>query len=392
MLTKRVNSIKPSPTIAVSNRVQELKAAGHDIIDLGAGEPDFDTPEHIKQAAIAAIQNGETKYTAVDGTPALKNAIIDKLKKENNLQYAANQVLVSCGAKHSLFNLFQAVLQQGDEVIIPAPYWVSYPDMVKLAAATPVIVTADINNNFLITAKQLENSITKNTKLLILNSPSNPSGSTYTKLQLAKLGSILGKHPQILIATDDIYEHILWTEEAFSNILNATPSLYDRTIVINGVSKVYAMTGWRIGYAAGSATIIAAMKKIQSQSTSNPNSIAQAASVAALQGEQSCITDMVKHFKQRHDQVVTRLNNIKGIRAITSQGTFYTFPDISAAMQALNIDNDVDFCAQLLEQTGVAVVPGSAFGLDGYMRISYATDMQTLNNALDRIEKLLGSK
>lgn len=392
MLTERVNSIKPSPTMAVSNRARELKDAGHDVIGLGAGEPDFDTPEHIKQAAITAIQNGDTKYTAVDGTPALKKAIINKLKKENDLHYEANQILVSCGAKHSLFNLFQAVLQQGDEVIIPAPYWVSYPDMVKLAGATPVIITADINNNFLMSAQQLENSITANTKLLILNSPSNPTGAAYTKQQLAKLGAVLEKHPQILIATDDIYEHILWTNEGFSNIVNATPPLLDRTIVINGVSKVYAMTGWRIGYAAGPANIIAAMKKIQSQSTSNPSSIAQAASIAALEGDQSCIADMIKHFKQRHDMVVQRLNNIKGIRAIASQGTFYTFPDISTAMQALNIDNDIDFCAYLLEQTGVAVVPGSAFGLEGYMRISYATDPDTLNNAMNRIEKLLGSQ
>ena len=392
MLSNRVNSIKPSPTIAVSNRAKELKEAGHDVIGLGAGEPDFDTPEHIKKAAIEAIQNGDTKYTAVDGTPALKKAIINKLKTDNDLSYEASQILVSCGAKHSLFNLFQAILQEGDEVIIPAPYWVSYPDMVKLCGAKPVIVSADIENDFLISAEQLEKAINKNTKLLIINSPSNPTGGAYSKQQLAELGAVLEKHPQVFIATDDIYEHILWTGQNFSNILNATPSLYDRTIVINGVSKVYSMTGWRIGYAAGSANIIAAMKKIQSQSTSNPSSIAQAASVEALQGDQSCIADMVKHFKQRHDHVVKRLNDINGIKAIDSHGTFYTFPDISEAMKLLSINNDVDFCAHLLEEAGVAVVPGSAFGLDNYMRISYATDMDTLNDALNRIEKLLGKK
>lgn len=392
MLSERVNSIKPSPTITVSNRAKELKEAGHDVIGLGAGEPDFDTPEHIKQVAIQAIEAGDTKYTAVDGTPALKAAIIEKLKRDNQLSYQANQILISSGAKHSLFNLFQAVLDADDEVIIPAPYWVSYPDMVKLAEAKPVIVSADIENQFLISAEQLEQAITDKTKLLILNSPSNPTGSAYSKQQLTELAEVLEKHPSILIATDDIYEHILWTGDRFSNILNANTSLCDRTIVINGVSKVYSMTGWRIGYAAGPDHIIAAMKKIQSQSTSNPCSISQAASVAALLGDQTCITGMVKHFKQRHDQVVQRLNEINGIQAIASQGTFYTFPNISEAMQLLNIDNDVDFCGHLLEEAGVAVVPGSAFGLSGYMRISYATDMQTLNNALDRIEKLLGRK
>ena len=287
MLSNRVNLIKPSPTIAVSNRAKELKDAGHDVIGLGAGEPDFDTPDHIKQAAIDAIQNGDTKYTAVDGTPQLKKAIIDKLKKENNFEYNAKQILVSCGAKHSLFNVFQALIGQGDEVIIPAPYWVSYPDMVKLCEGTPVIVDCKINNQFRMTTEQLEQAITDKTKLLVLCSPSNPSGSAYSEAELAALGTVLAKHPQITVVTDDIYEHILWSGKPFVNILNASPELYDQTVVINGVSKVFAMTGWRIGYAAGPEKLIGAMKKIQSQSTSNPCSIAQAASAAALSLELS---------------------------------------------------------------------------------------------------------
>ncbi len=386
MLSNRVNLIKPSPTIAVSNRAKELKDAGHDVIGLGAGEPDFDTPDHIKQAAIDAIQNGDTKYTAVDGTPQLKKAIIDKLKNENGFDYNAKQILVSCGAKHSLFNVFQALIGPGDEAIIPAPYWVSYPDMVKLCEGTPVIVDCKIDNQFRMTAEQLEQAITDKTKLLVLCSPSNPSGSAYSEAELAALGTILAKHPQITVVTDDIYEHILWTDKPFVNILNASPELYDQTVVINGVSKVFAMTGWRIGYAAGPEKLIGAMKKIQSQSTSNPCSIAQAASAAALSGDQSCITNMVKNFKERHDYVVDRLSNIKGVKVIPSDGTFYTFPDFSQAIADSEVDNDVDYAALLLEKAGVALVPGSAFGSEGHLRISYATDMDTLKNALDRIE------
>ncbi|MGH1543458.1 MAG: pyridoxal phosphate-dependent aminotransferase [Arenicella sp.] len=386
MLSNRVNLIKPSPTIAVSNRAKELKDAGHDVIGLGAGEPDFDTPDHIKQAAIDAIQNGDTKYTAVDGTPQLKKAIIDKLKNENGFDYNAKQILVSCGAKHSLFNVFQALIGPGDEAIIPAPYWVSYPDMVKLCEGTPVIVDCKIDNQFRMTAEQLEQAITDKTKLLVLCSPSNPSGSAYSEAELAALGTILAKHPQITVVTDDIYEHILWTDKPFVNILNASPELYDQTVVINGVSKVFAMTGWRIGYAAGPEKLIGAMKKIQSQSTSNPCSIAQAASAAALSGDQSCITDMVRNFKERHDYVVDRLSNIKGVKVIPSDGTFYTFPDFSQAIADSEVDNDVDYAALLLEKAGVALVPGSAFGSEGHLRISYATDMDTLKNALDRIE------
>lgn len=386
MYSKRVNLIKPSPTIAVSNRARELRAAGHDVIGLGAGEPDFDTPEHIKQAAIQAIHDGDTKYTAVDGTPALKEAIIQKFKNDNGFDYQANQILVSSGAKHSLFNVFQALIEEGDEAIIPAPYWVSYPDMIKLCEGTPVIVKCGIENKFRMTPEQLEAAISERTKLLILCSPSNPTGSAYTRDELKALGEVLLKHPQVTVICDDIYEHILWSGEPFCNLVNATPELQDRAVVINGVSKVYAMTGWRIGYAAGTAELIGAMKKIQSQSTSNPCSIAQAASVAALAGDQSCVGDMVKHFKQRHDYVVRRLSNIPGVNVVESDGTFYSFPDFSAAMQSAGVDNDIDYAALLLEKAGVALVPGSAFGADGHLRLSYATDMTTLENALDRIE------
>jgi len=392
-LSQRVQRIKPSPTLAVTARAAALRAAGQDIIGLGAGEPDFDTPEHIKQAARDAINTGKTKYTAVDGTVELKTAIINKLKNDNQLSYQADQVLVSCGGKQSFFNLAQALLDDGDEVIIPAPYWVSYPDMSLLAGGVPVIVQASQEQSFKMTPEQLEAAITEKTKLVVINSPSNPSGKAYSHDELAALGAVLKKHPNVLIATDDMYEHILWCDEPFSNIVMACPELYDQTIVLNGVSKAYSMTGWRIGYAAGPVELIKAMKKIQSQSTSNPTSISQYAAQAALEGDQSCISEMLVSFKERHDYVVDKLNDIEGISCIQSDGTFYCFPDFNPILNRMSdMSNDVDLAEYILEKAGVALVPGSAFGLDGHMRISIATSMDNLVNAMDRIAKLLNDK
>jgi len=387
-LSERVQSIKPSPTLAVTNRAAELRAAGQDIIGLGAGEPDFDTPEHIKATAIKAIETGFTKYTAVDGTPALKTAIINKLKNDNGLSYEANQILVSCGGKQSFFNLSLALLDEGDEVVIPAPYWVSYPDMVKIAEGVPVIIETTAESRFKITAEQLEAAITPKTKLVVLNSPSNPSGMAYSKAELEALAAVLLKHPHVLVATDDMYEHILWTEESFNNILTVCPELYDRCIVLNGVSKAYSMTGWRIGYAAGPQKLIGAMKKIQSQSTSNPTSIAQVAAQAAIEGDQGCVADMVKVFKQRHDYVVGALNEIEGIECLHGDGTFYVFPDFSGAQKKLGCATDTDLAEKLLE-AGVALVPGSAFGTPGHMRISFATSDENLQNAIARLKEAL---
>jgi len=392
-LSQRVQRIKPSPTLAVTARAAALRAAGQDIIGLGAGEPDFDTPEHIKQAARDAINEGKTKYTAVDGTVELKAAIINKFKNDNQLSYQADQVLVSCGGKQSFFNLAQALLDDGDEVIIPAPYWVSYPDMCLLAGGVPVIVQASQEQSFKMTPEQLEAAITNKTKLVVINSPSNPSGKAYSNDELAALGAVLKKYPNILIATDDMYEHILWCDEPFSNIVMACPELYDQTIVLNGVSKAYSMTGWRIGYAAGPVDLIKAMKKIQSQSTSNPTSISQYAAQAALEGDQSCISEMLVSFKERHDYVVDKLNDIEGVSCIHSDGTFYCFPDFNPILNRMSdISNDVDLAEYILEKAGVALVPGSAFGLDGHMRISIATSMDNLVNAMDRIAKLLNDK
>ena len=390
-LSGRVNRIKPSPTLAVTNRARELKAQGKDVIGLGAGEPDFDTPDHIKEAAIRAIRDGFTKYTAVDGTPGLKQAVIAKFKRDNALDYTPEEILVSVGGKQSFFNLAQALLDNGDEVIIPAPYWVSYPDMVLLADASPVIISAGIDQAFKIRPEQLDRTITRKTRLLVINSPSNPTGAVYTRAELAALGDVLRKHGHVLIATDDMYEHILWSDEPFCNILNVCPDLKDRTVVLNGVSKVYAMTGWRIGYAAGPKPLIAAMRKIQSQSTSNPTSIAQVAAEAALNGDQECVVPMVRAFKERHDRVVSRLNRIRGVRCLPSQGTFYAFPDFSKAIAATpDVNNDVAMAEYLLNKAEVALVPGSAFGAEGHLRLSYATSMENLDKALDRIENLLG--
>ncbi len=390
-LASRVQRIKPSPTLAVTIRAKELKAQGKDVIGLGAGEPDFDTPAHIKAAAITAINSGFTKYTAVDGIPSLKQAIIEKFKRDNNLTYEADQILVSVGGKHSFFNLAQALLEHGDEVVIPAPYWVSYPDMVLLADATPVTVLAGIDQGFKLTPQQLDATITGNTRLVVINSPSNPTGSVYSRAELEALGEVLRRYPQVIIATDDMYEHILWTDEPFCNIVMACPDLYERTMVLNGVSKAYSMTGWRIGYAAGPRPLIAAMKKIQSQSTSNPTSIAQVAAEAALNGDQGCITQMVRAFKERQDVVVERLNRIRGVRCLPSQGTFYAFADFGEVIAGRSeINNDVELAELILTDAGVALVPGSAFGAEGYLRLSYATSLEMLNAALDRLETLFG--
>ncbi|AAU91555.1 aspartate aminotransferase [Methylococcus capsulatus str. Bath] len=387
-LSDRVQSIKPSPTLAVTARAAAMRAAGKDIVGLGAGEPDFDTPDHIKQAAIQAIEKGFTKYTAVDGTPGLKQAIQAKFKRENGLDYALDQILVSCGGKQSFYNLAQALLNPGDEVVIPAPYWVSYPDMVLLAGAVPVIVEAGQQQAFKITPAQLEAALTARTRLFVINSPSNPTGMAYTAEELAGLGEVLRRFPEVVIATDDMYEHILW-EGGFSNVLNVCPDLYERTVVLNGVSKAYSMTGWRIGYAAGPERLIEAMTNIQSQSTSNPTSISQVAAEAALNGEQGFIAGMVEAFKQRHDFVVGRLNAIPGVDCLKTHGTFYVLPNVEAAMARLHLADDVALSEYLIEQGGVAVVPGSAFGAPGHVRLSIATSMANLEKAMERLATTL---
>ena len=391
-LSSRVQAVKPSPTLAVTSRAAEMRAAGKDIIGLGAGEPDFDTPDHIKQAAIKAINDGFTKYTPVDGTPGLKQAIIDKFKRDNGLEYAPDEILVSCGGKQSFYNLAQAVLDSDDEVVIPTPYWVSYPDMSILAGGVPVFVHADEKQNFKITPNQLKAAITDLTRLVVINSPSNPTGMAYSLEELEALGKVLREYPKVVIATDDMYEHIRWSDKPFVNILNACPDVKDRCLVLNGVSKAYSMTGWRIGYAAGPATIIKAMKKIQSQSTSNPTSISQVAAQAALEGSQDCIQDMLIHFKQRHDYVVDRLNKINGVNCLPTDGTFYCFPNVQEAIERIDgVTTDVELAEHLIEHAGVALVPGSAFGLAGHVRISIATSQENLTNALDRLEQALGN-
>ena len=394
-LSTRVQAIKPSPTLAVAARAAKLKAEGKDIIGLGTGEPDFDTPQHIKDAAIAAINKGFTKYTAVGGTPSLKAAIIAKFKRDNGLDYTAKQILVSCGGKQSFFNLVLATINPGDEVIITAPYWVSYPDIVLIAEGKPVIVQADIAQSFKLTPAQLEAAITPKTRMIVINSPSNPSGAVYTLEDLKGLGEVLRKHPNIIIATDDMYEHIALTDEKFCNILNACPDLYPRTMVLNGVSKAYAMTGWRIGYAAGPENIITAMENVQSQSTSNPTSISQVAAEVALNGDQNCLAPMIEAFRERHAYVVNELNNIPGVKCLMAGGAFYAFPDARGAIAKLHQQGkikeatDIALSEYLLAEAGVAVVPGSAFGSEGYIRLSFATSMDNLKTALERIAKAL---
>lgn len=390
-IAHRVQAIKPSPTLAVTARAAAMRAAGHDIVGLGAGEPDFDTPHHIKEAAIKAINKGYTKYTPVDGIPALKQAVINKFARENQLEYNLKQVIVSCGGKQAFYNMAQALLNPGDEAIIPAPYWVSYPDMVMLAGAEPVIVSANIQHGFKITPKQLEVAITDKTRLFVINSPSNPTGVHYSAKELAELGEILIQYPKIVVATDDMYEHILWEGNPFKNILNLCPALYDRTVVLNGVSKAYAMTGWRIGYAAGPERLIQKMETIQSQSTSNPTSISQYAALAALEGDQAGIQAMVKVFKERHDFVLESLRKINGVECLPCQGTFYIFPNMQGTMARLGFKTDIEFGEFLIEKAGVALVPGSAFGAPGYMRISFATSMDNLNQAMERLHNTLNS-
>lgn len=391
-LASRVSRIKPSPTLTLTARANELKAAGRDVIALSAGEPDFDTPNPIKDAAIKAIADGHTRYTAVDGIPALKKAIIDKFSRENQLTYQMDEILVSAGAKHSIFNALIALIEENsdDEVIIPAPYWVSYPDMVMLAGGQPVIVPTTTETAYKMTAAQLEAAITPKTRLLMLNTPSNPTGMAYSRSELEQLGAVLKKHPHVLVLSDDIYEHILWSKEGFLNLPMVCPDLKDQTIVINGVSKSYAMTGWRIGYTAGPAPIIKAMKKIQGQSTSNPCSIAQHAALAALSQPLSLIAPMKQAFHERHDYLVKALNNLPGVDCLPADGTFYLFADFSEAISKKGSEDDNAFAEWCMTEGGVALVPGSAFGAPGFMRLSFATSMEQLQSAIARLEKLLG--
>lgn len=386
MSSHRVQQVKASPTLVVSEKAAQMRAAGKDVINLGVGEPDFDTPDYIKEATIAALRAGFTKYTAVDGIPELKVAIQAKFKRDNQLEYSLEQILVSVGGKQSCYNLCQALLNKGDEVVIPAPYWVSYPDMVLLAEGVPVFIDSLPQTRYKITPEALAKAITSRTKLVIFNSPANPSGVAYSFEELKALGKVLLQHPQVLVATDDMYEHILWTKP-FVNILNACPELYDRTIVLNGVSKAYAMTGFRIGYAAGPSALIKAMKTIQSQSTSNPCSIAQKASVAALNGGMESIDKMVQAFQERHAYVAKRLQAISGVEVIPADGTFYIFPSVQALIKKRGFANDLEFSERLLQDEGLAVVPGSAFGIEGCIRLSFAVSMETLCDALDRLER-----
>ena len=389
-VANRAASIKPSPTLAVTAKAAELRAAGLDIIALSAGEPDFDTPSHIKEAAIKAIHDGKTKYTAAGGLPELKQAVVDKFQRENALSYKPEQALVSCGAKHSIYNLMQALLNPGDEVIIPAPYWVSYPDMAKLAGAEPVVIKTGLENRFKITRKQLHGAITDKSRLFMINSPSNPTGVSYSETELVEIAAVLTEHPEIIILTDDIYEHILWGQAGFKNLVNVCPDLYDRTVVVNGVSKAYSMTGWRIGYLGGPVSLVKAAQKIQSQSTSNASSISQYAAIAALNGDQTYINESMAIFKQRHDFVHAGLNSIDGVECTASDGTFYSFPNMQGVIDKLDgINNDIELGEYLLEQAEVALVPGSAFGAKGYMRLSYATSMENLETAIERLKSAL---
>ncbi len=388
-VSKRVQRVKPSPTVALTGRVAQLKAEGKDIIGLGAGEPDFDTPTHIADAGVEAIRKGHTRYTPVEGTAELKDAIVAKFKRENGLDYARKQILVSTGAKQTIFNLILAVIDPGDEAVIPAPYWVSYPDMVLLADGVPVTPYAGADQGYKLTPAQLEAAITPKTRLFILNSPSNPTGAAYTRAELRALGEVLMKHPKVVICTDDMYEHIYWADEPFVSLASVCPELYDRIVTTNGVSKAYAMTGWRIGYCGAPIELVTAMSTIQGQSTSNPSSIAQKAAVTALNGDQSCVREMNKHFKQRHDYIVAGLNKLPGVSCLKGAGTFYAFANVEKAMGIVGVKDDNAFAEHLLMHGGVAVVPGSGFGAPGHMRLSFACSMQTLEEALRRMEKTL---
>jgi aspartate aminotransferase len=382
-------AIKPSATGAVLALAAELRATGRDIISLGAGEPDFDTPQHIKDAAQQAIVNGDTKYTPIDGTAELKAAIQAKFSRENQLDYEPSQIIASSGAKQCLFNLCMALLGPGDEAIIPAPYWVSYPDMVRLAGAEPVIVAAGIEDDFRISPEQLRAAITDDTRLLFLNSPSNPTGASYSMAELQALGAVLNDYPKIVVAADDIYEHIHWGADPFCSFAAACPDLFDRTVTTNGVSKAYAMTGWRIGYAAGPKELITAMKTIQSQSTSNPCSVSQVAAVAALSGDQSPVATMTAAYKLRHDFVVAALNDIEGFECRSGEGTFYALPRIIGVLQRKGLASDTDLVELLINEADVACVPGTAFGAPGYIRLSFSCSMETLEDAINRIKRVI---
>ena len=395
IISDSLKRIKPSPTIAVTQKAKELKAAGKDVIGLGAGEPDFDTPDNIKKAAIDAIKAGDTKYTAVDGTKDLKEAIVKKFKRENNLNYTTDQVTVGAGGKHVIYNLMMATLNKGDEVIIPAPYWVSYPDIVLLAGANPIVIECSEEQGFKLSAKDLEAKITNNTKWLILNSPSNPTGACYTELEIKNLSQVLKRNPHVNILSDDIYEHVTYDNFKFFTIAQI-PEIKNKVVTMNGVSKSYAMTGWRIGYAAGDKEIIKAIAKIQSQSTTNPSSISQAAAVEALNGKQDFISIRSKAFQERRDFVVNSLNSIDGINCLNPQGAFYVFPNCKKLIgkkdkEGKKIQNDTDFVQSLLENFGIAVVQGSAFGLEGFFRISYATSMENLEKAMNKIKEFCES-
>jgi aspartate aminotransferase len=401
ILSTSLSRIKESPTIAITQKARLLKESGKEVIALASGEPDFDTPNNIKEAAIKAIKEGQTKYTAVDGTPELKRAIVNKFKRENNLSFDVDNITVGTGGKQVIYNCILATINSGDEVIIPAPYWVSYPDMVLLAGGTPKFVECDEQSHFKISADQLDKLITNKTKWFILNSPGNPTGMCYSRSELTELVKVLKKHKHVNILTDDIYEHILYQDKGsndsrFVNILEIDDSLKDRTLVVNGVSKAYAMTGWRIGYAAGPKELIKAIQKIQSQSTTNPSSVSQAAAVEALNGDQSFINPRALEFKKRRDFIVNALNNIKGLTCVNPEGAFYVFPNCKKLMNKKTssgkiIKNDTDFATYLLEETGVAIVQGSAFGLEGYFRISYATSMQILEKAVIKIKSFCES-
>lgn len=396
ILASSLSRIKPSPTIAVTAKARELKAAGKDVIGLGAGEPDFDTPDNIKEAAIAAIRNGETKYTDVDGTPALKQAIVAKFRRENGLNYETTQVTVGTGGKQILYNALMATMNPGDEVLIPAPYWVSYPDMVLLAGGEPTFASAGANEGFKLRPEVLEAAITPKTKWVIMNSPSNPSGAGYTRAELAALGEVLKRHPHVWVMTDDMYEHLVYDDFEFTTIAEVVPELKDRTLTVNGVSKAYAMTGWRIGYAAGPVELIRAMGKIQSQSTSNPSSVSQAAAVEALNGPQDFIEERRKVFQERRNLVVRMLNAAEGLHCPTPEGAFYVYPSVAETLgkttpEGKTITNDEDFVVGLLEAEGVAAVHGEAFGLSPHFRISYATSTEVLEDACTRIQRFCAS-
>ena len=391
-LSQRIHAIKESPTIAVTDKARRLREAGHDVVGLGAGEPDFDTADFVLQAAKDAMDAGQTRYTAVDGTPEIKEAIIAKMKRDHDLDYRPSQIVVSSGGKNSLYNLVQSVIDAGDEAIVPAPYWVSYTDIVLLAGGTPVVVETSAAAGFKMTPEQLEAAIGPRTRLLILNSPSNPTGACYRRADLAGLAEVLRRHPEVVVATDDMYEKIMWDDEPFSNLLNAAPDLADRTAVLNGVSKAYAMTGWRIGYAAAPDGIAAAMRKIQSQCTSNPCSVSQAAAAAAISGDHGYVAERSRIFHQRHDFVNARLNELPGVSCVPAQGAFYAFPDFGEAIAAHgNANDDVAYAEWLLEAARVAIVPGSAFGAPGFMRLSFATSMENLATALDRLAGAMGT-